>query len=451
MTPAPRPTRSERNAIKNQSLKERRVKRITVAKRWTFKIAVQEVVHRGFTPHNDAEKYWTQQSAQPRKRKMLMADGNYHMISNILGGSVSPAPLTTAQKEVIKAKKQATRLANGSNMQQNYKEAVAIKALMKLMDEENEQYDWQAVPDGLAADVSVRLRGTELWAPVQIKSAIVHDDEQASYHVKQTDADATGRYPNMIIVAVGLSPMKQKPCYVFDYVQDTAIVEVLVYADASDIPTSILKPYPRKKTNDMYGDARYVTGFDSTERLEILKENFMNAVLTRAAYTTHDIWFGAQLNRHIAVNHRQEVLNLKILSDVLGIENFRAPLRQNECTDIILTAKDKEINISLKTATKHSKRGYQIALKKAPNAKFCDIVLMFYRDGRDDIRTHVSVVPASRVYAELLVAGYVKLHHPSFGWSPTLNSDILQNRLCLTDPDIHHHLLQAIINTQQST
>jgi hypothetical protein len=206
MTKIARPTRAERNAIKTQSLKQRRAKRVTVAKRWTFNIAVKEVVHRGFTPHEDAERYFNAQTAQPRKRKMKMKDGKCLWIHNIMSGSTRDVPLTLAEKTDINSKRKATRVERGCNITQNHKEAIAIKAFMKLIDPANNLYEWKTVPGSLGTDLAVQACATTLWAPIQFKSAIKYDDEETNYHYRKTDG--AGRYENMIIVAVGLTPFQ---------------------------------------------------------------------------------------------------------------------------------------------------------------------------------------------------------------------------------------------------
>jgi hypothetical protein len=220
-----------------------------------------------------------------------------------------------------------------------------------------------------------------------------------------------------------------------------------MYKTASALPYNTLHLHSRTRKDDAYGDARYVLGFDDSSRLEIMKTNFYKAVIEKAKYTTEDIWFGHELNKSLNnINHKEEVLNLKALAEIVGLKNLEAPLRQNECTDIILFVDDTtRINVSLKSDTKNGSKGYQVKLHKAPNFRFCDIMMVFYRDNCG-ARTHVSVVPAKRAYAELFAETDTK--HPAFRWSPTLNTDILAERLYLNDPNIKSQLLSKILDAQ---
>jgi hypothetical protein len=130
--------------------------------------------------------------------------------------------------------------------------------------------------------------------------------------------------------------------------------------------------------------------------------------------------------------HYQETLNLQTLAHMVGIGQLRAPIRQNETTDVIMLVDDQEVNVSVKTATPHH-RGYTFGVGGHPNDHLCHIVLAFYKNA-DGIRTHVSVLCPRRVYA----------CNKYFTWSPTHNKDVLKGRVDLQSDKGCEHLYAAI-------
>jgi hypothetical protein len=258
-----RPTRTERNAVDVARQTKRRVKRVTKG-RWNFEKAVKECVHRNFVPHADAEAHWNAQTIKPSVRKMLMADNRVVVVNHIMTGHSKAIRYTSEEKAASDAKCAATHLARGLK-QKNWMEAACwVEAITTL--DSNRLLDIMPVLDGLGADLLLRIEGTELWAPIQVKSAIVHDDENTNYGIYKSDGDR--KYKNMIILAVGVSPVRDCKAETVNHVPDVTIQELFLYNCASDFPFSYLGPTPRRTRDDKYSDCRFVVGFDSEERFE---------------------------------------------------------------------------------------------------------------------------------------------------------------------------------------
>lgn len=251
----------------------------------------------------------------------------------------------------------------------------------------------------------------------------------------------------MVCLAVGLAEMKDIDCTFFDEVPTGTIKELFVYSSADQLPHNRLCVNPRRLSNDRYGDRRYVVGFDNEERLQSLVNIFQTAVVEKARFTQYNIWFSAELNKSVANTHKVEWANLKALADIVGIDNLSAPWRQNETTDIVFRLQNskKSVCISLKTASAATANCFYFLLHKAPNVQFCNVVLAFYKNS-DNERTHVSVIPAQRAYAQKLANTSGDKKNYSFNWSHThsVNADVWNNRLCMNDSDIMLKLTQAI-------
>jgi hypothetical protein len=424
-----RPTRAERNIVKNERTKKHRVKRVTEGK-WNFAKAVIEIKKRGFVHHRDAEAHWNSQTIIPCWRKMLMRDNRAISLRNIMGGNTFSRKRTSAEKAESNAKCAATHRERGSE-QQNWKETAAwVKGIDKL-DPEG-LFEVMPVPDGLGTDVLVRIKGAQLWAPVQVKSATVHKDETSNYGIHKKDGDA--KYKNMMILAVGMALAKDCKAESVDHVPDVSIEELFLFNRANDFPDTTLRPIPRTKANDKYGDSRYVFDFDSNERIVTMQKKFHQYVHQNSKWTQEQVWFGTELNMDIEKQHHyQEILNLQTLAHEVGITNLRAPLRQHETTDVIMLIDDKEVNISVKTA-KIDSNGFQFDLKKHPNDHLCNIVLAFYKNAYGT-RTHVSVLSSKRVYVQ---------SRKSFNSSATNNKDVLANRIGLLADDTTVNIFEKI-------
>jgi hypothetical protein len=407
-----RPTRAERNAADVALQTARRVKRITEG-RWNFEKAVAECEHRNFVVHADAEAHWDEQTIRPSARKMLMADHRAINVDHIMLGHTSALKRTAEEIAVSHAKGAATWHERGYG-QQNWMESAGYTAAFRILDPDG-LLQVMPVLDGLGADLLLRIKGTELWAPVQVKSAIVHHDQQTSYRINKQDGE--GKYKHMIILAVGIDLATDCIAETVDHVPDVTVKELFVYNCASEFDFFYLGPVSRKLANDKYGDSRFVVGFDSEERFANMQQNFYQYVRDNANWTQEQTWFDTELNVDIEkYTHYQELLNLQTLASIVGIEKLRAPLRQNETTDIVMLVDDQEINISVKTATINEK-GYAFKLGEHPNDHLCHIVMAFYKS-TDGTRTHVSVLCPRRVYA---------CGNGSFTWSPTHNEDILKD------------------------
>jgi hypothetical protein len=431
-----RPTRKERNAIRTDGLSKHRRKRVTSGL-WNFESASEECEAAGFKMHNDAQIEWNKQTAPQSQRKMLMKNGKLIKMVNIMSGATRAVPLTAKEKAIICAKRSKTRLQRGYK-QLHWLEVASFVEAFHILNV-NQLYEYATVPDSHGADFLVRRKGTQLWCPIQVKSAVAHPDERITFSkLKAADGDEGGRYENMVILAVAVAPgcMPPDATAVFDAVADVEVKELLLYNRASDMPATTLRPCPRKHSADQYGDDRYVVGFDDIERLEIMRTNFVQCIEANAKWTKADAWFGPELNPSLRNLHIEELRNCKTLGDLLGHERLRAPHAQGETVDVMLLLDNREVKISLKTATLHGK-GFQFKLHKAPNCHFCDVVLAFCYDKVTQERTHVSVIPSQRVYVKDKMC---------FSWSSVhkQNKDVWQNKIDLREPHAVKKLLIAL-------
>jgi hypothetical protein len=433
---AVRATRKERNtAAKARKSKYKRA-RVTVGP-WSFENAVKECVAAGFKPHTNAQIQWAEQTAVQHQRKMLMQDSRAIHMHSIMSGHTRAVPLTTEERAVINAKISET-LKQCEHQQRHWLERASFEAAMCVLDK-NEQFEKATVPDGLAADFLVRRKGTELWAAVQVKSAVAHFDERLKFpHLSSIDGDKGGKYEHIVILAVGVAPGCVPPdsTSAFDAIADVKVKELFVYNRASDMPNKTLQPYPRRKAADLYGDHRYVVDFDTSERLDIMRTYFEQCIDSNSKWTKADAWFGPELNPRVSKGYKEEVLNCKALGDLLGHERLRAPNAQGETVDVVLKLGEKEVRISLKTAVIR-KKGFQFELKKAVNSRFCEVVLAFYLDRKTQERTHVSVIAGERVYVN---------ENKSLSWSRVhkQNKDIWNTRIDLRAEGAAEKLLQAL-------
>lgn len=439
-----RKTRAQRNAEAVGRKKSRAIPRVTQG-RFTFEKAVIEVEARKFIVADEAEELWDLQSYCSRKRKIrVMHHGSQRDIclDGILSGNTMSCKPTSAGRKASSAKISATRIARDFG-QQHWMESAGIHAAMKVLDPQG-LLEVCHLPDGLGPDFLLRpVDSTEdAWVPVQMKTAEAHDG-CVYLHVDKKDGLPGGIYENMIIVCAILKvdrPAAKKTMQVFGAIPEVEVTELFLYRSASDIPCPSLNPYPRRKHDDKYGDNRFVFGFDYEERLETIQVDLMHLVRTipQVTYEEACCSFGpGTLNVNLSEKHEEEVLNIKALAQILGMESLRAPALQNLTTDIIWQLEDVGINISLKTAQvdndgRHG--GYRFSLGTAPYAEHCHVVMVFYKEGT--VRTHVSVICAHRVYVPT---------RATFCWSPTNNADVIEEKIDLRQSDALENLMIAVV------
>jgi hypothetical protein len=299
-----RPTRTERNAARKVGLSVHKRTRVTTGP-WSFENAAKECEAAGFELHEDAKSEWDEQTIRPSVRKMLMKNGRAICLNDIMKGHTRAVPLTAEQKAVINAKKSATHKLC-EHKQRHWLEVASSKAAMLMLDAE-EQFETSTVPDGLGTDFLIRRKGTELWAPIQVKSAVAHPDEQLQFSKLQSkDGEKGGKYEHVVILAVGVAPGCVPPdsSALFDAVADVKVKELLVFNRASDIPNKKLVPHPRRQASDIYGDHRYVVDFDTPERLNNMCTFFKECIEKNARWSKGDAWYGPELNPIVANRHK---------------------------------------------------------------------------------------------------------------------------------------------------
>lgn len=308
--------------------------------------------------------------------------------------------------------------------------------------------------DGLGPDFAFQERCTarpDLFAAAQGKTA-EGNGTQVSLHIKAADGAPGGRYEKLFIlgvIGIVLDPRPKRTMTEFDRLPEVQVTDIFLYANATQMPGTSLRPHPRtarNKDKDAYGDHRYTVGVDSLDRLEKMRREFLRLVREGSRYTKDDIWLchgPGTLTPTINPKHTEEVLNCQVLARLVDLQNLRAPVRQNETIDVVWTAVERG-RLSLKTATEDNGGGrdqWSFHKKKAPFSELCHFVLVFYRD-RDGNRTHVSVIPAARVYDARAPDGTFVTE--SFTWSRTNNADVLQNRIDLRQSDTLSRLRAAV-------
>lgn len=442
---AARKTRAQCNAERVVLRKSRRVPRVTKGY-FTFEKAIVEVKHRHFVVEDGAKAYWSEQICSPRKRKIrIMHHGRPKDVplNNILNGITMSSKPTAKAKKVSNAKRSATRKALDLG-QTSWMEAAGIKAAMKVMDPQG-LLEVCLLPDSLRADFLLRPANStdDVWVPVQMKTAEAYDGE-VNLSIKKEDGLAGGIYENMIIIGAVVKVDRKaarKTMTVFGAIPGAEVTELFLYRSASDIPGPSLRPCPRRKRDDKYGDHRFVMGFDEPQRLETMQTEMVHLVHTMPKVTYEDACcsFGpGTLNVRLSETHKEEVLNMKALAHIVGMESLRAPALQNFTTDIIWQIEGVGINISLKSAVVNNGGrcgGYYFFLGAAPYAEHCRVAMAFYREGT--VRTHVSVICARRVYVA---------DRANFCWSPThtRNADVWEDRIDLRHPDALEKLTMAV-------
>lgn len=435
-----RKTREQRNAERVSREKSRRMPRVTEGN-LTFEKATLEVQARDFVILDGAEDYWNKQTCYPSRRKMRVIHHGSRQdvpLCNILKGNTMSSKPTATAKQASYAKQSATITARNLG-QKNWMEGAGIKAAMRVLDPKG-LLEIRPLPDGLGPDFLLRPSDSteDAWVPVQMKTAEAYDGP-VGLNVERKDGLPGGKYGNMVIVGAILEvdeTAAKETMKVFGAIPEAEVTELFLYASASDMHCGSLQPYPRREQDDLYGDNRYVLGFDDPQRLVRMEAKLWHLVQTMSKVTYEDACcaFGpGSLNVALSKNHKEEVLNLRALAQIVGMDSLEAPALQNLTTDIIWKL-DVKINISLKTVSFYNDgHGYYFTLSTAPYAEHCHVVMAFYREGT--IRTHVSVICASRAYVP---------DRECFCWSATNNTDVLDDRIDLRQPDALEKVHEAV-------
>jgi hypothetical protein len=442
MTKVVRPSKSDRANAKKARRDLRKPKYTTPQGGWSdFKDVIKVCNTAQLQVHADAEKDWTSQIVNPANRKVKLIDGRYVILFNILNGNTSGVQRTDAQKQATSALMSATQKSR-EHGQRHYIEAAAIKEFVVWLNHHfPKEFEWQPLPDGLGADFIIRRVSpkTNQWCAVQVKSAKAHDSEQMNFNLAKPDGEVGGKYEHMVITAMAVDPelLRPIPADGFNTVTTVEIKDLFVFQNASAIPGKSLQPFPRQSNSKSvdYGSNRYTAGFDVPHQLEVTLKLFADYVDNAPKFSREDAWFGKVLNSSVSEQSWVEVMNCKALSEIVGFDKLTAPLAQNECTDTIAHIDGTQVKISLKTATLHD-RGFRFKISRAPNASFCDIVLVFYIDRITGERTHVSVLSAKEVYS---------IKTKAFYWSGTRRVHILKSRISLSDAEAARKQLQEQI------
>jgi hypothetical protein len=430
-------SRAERYKSARDREQKQKVPRVTSGS-YTFAKAEKECVHRNFVLHEDAEEKWNEQTVPASARKMLMADGTTSKLKDIMSGHIRSTKRSADEIAATRLLQIASHQEHGQN---HWMETMAIKAALRILDPNND-YHIVSLPDGLGPDFAVAdpTSADHLFVGFQVKSCASRDGSMG-YSVGQEDGEPGGKYENLPILAVALHiedrNVIKNSRLGFDHVPDVPVAEILLYKHATHFPNKTLAPYPRRVADDIYGDNRYVVGFDSLERLEIMRANFRRIIISAKKWTLRQLWFDngpGTASSIINSKHATEMSNCCALADLVGFANLRAPLFQHETTDVIWRLNGRDIKISLKTSTV-IKKGFQFGLEKHPKSEWCDFVLVFYRT--DNNVTHISVICARRVYAR---------EAESFCWSPIHehNSDVFDNRIDVRSPNALQMLMNHI-------
>jgi hypothetical protein len=251
----------------------------------------------------------------------------------------------------------------------------------------------------------------------------------------------------MVIIAATLDPATKRPTTKdgFNAVAPTTLNDLFVLGDASKMPGASLQPYPRRAGKaDAFGVNRWSAGINSATELHEIFDLLADTVDSARKWALKQVWFGKDLNSKVTTEHWTEVNNFKALAKVVGFENLISPCAQNETVDIIVMIDEVQVKTSVKTASQNSKYGFQFELGAAPNSDFCDIVMVFYKNGKGT-RTHVSVLCAREVYDVER-----KSNRDTFGWSPTLRPHVLETRISLRNAAEAAILIKQVVQIKMN-
>ncbi|KAG5184173.1 hypothetical protein JKP88DRAFT_255589 [Tribonema minus] len=438
-------TRAECNEEGKARRHSRKIKRITKG-RYTYDTAVKEAKKSGFNVIEDEAAWDAQAPILPNKQKLRIAGRNPIALKDIMSGHHRSDAPSEEEKGATRAK-QSKSMEDLDVGQRKWYETSATKAALRILDPDG-LVETAPLPDGLGGDLQMRLKvsKTSLYAGCQAESGGTGGrDTCIDLNVKKTDGEEGVCYEAHILLGVIFTISNRdaalKEMNTFDAVPDVVIEQIFLYRSAADLPCPSLAPSPRRDKNDKYGDNRYVPGFDDDARLCRMREVFTTFVQERTMWQSKQLWFAmgpGTPNTCFSTQHASEVLNIKALADLVGFQSLRAPERQNEAVDVVWSLHDKDIRISLKTASV-VRKGLHFGLKKHPHDEHCDLVFAFYKDGNGN-RTGVSVISAARVYAE----PEVQVEQETFYWSSTTNEDVLCSTVDLSESDAMESLIVLV-------
>ncbi|KAG5187454.1 hypothetical protein JKP88DRAFT_243960 [Tribonema minus] len=438
-------TRAALNEEAKARKKSRKKERVTEGP-YSYDKAVAEAEERGFKVIEDEAAWNAQVPVLPSWRKLRIFGRDPIRLNDIMSGHHRPDAPSEEEKAATSAKKSETMIDLDLG-QRHWHEASAINAALLILDPDG-LVETAPLPDGLGGDLQMQVKVSEnsLYAGCQAKSGTGGGDTRVDLHVDKKDGEAGGCYEGHILLGViftiadrdaALEEMKT-----FDAVPEVVVEEIFLYRSAADLPCTSLRPYPRKDKNDKYGDNRYVVGFDDEARLCRMREMFINFVQERTMWQSEQLWFAMEPgtpNTCVTEKHASEVLNIKALADLVGFQSLRAPKRQNETVDVVWSLYERDIRISVKTASINN-GGFQFELGRHPHHVHCDLVFAFYKD-EDGNRTGVSVISATDVYAER----EVQVERKTFSWSKTNNEEVLCNMVSFSEPDAKETLVAMVM------
>ncbi|KAG5187390.1 hypothetical protein JKP88DRAFT_243902 [Tribonema minus] len=438
-------TRTELNEEEKARRDSRKMVRVTEGM-YTYDKAVAEAEERGFRVIKDEAGWDAQAPVQPSWRKLRIVGRNPIALKDIVSGNNRPDAPSEEEKAASNAKNSETHI-NLDHGQVNWHEQSAIKAALLILDPTG-LVETAPLLDGLGGDLQMRLKASKspLYAGCQAKSGTGGRNKQVDLSVKKEQGEEGGCYEGHILLGIVFTIADRdaalKEMNTFDAVPEVVVEEIFLYRSAADLPCASLAPSPRRDKNDQYGDNRYVVGFDDDARLYRMREMFINFVQERAVWASEQLWFAmgpGTPNTCVSTKHASEVLNIKALAELVGFQSLRAPKRQNETVDVVWDLYERDIRVSVKTATIRG-NGFQIGLGKHPYHEHCDLVFAFYKDEHGN-RTGVSVISATDVYVER----EVQVEHEYFYWSRTTNEDVLCNTVNLSEPDAKETLVAMVM------
>ncbi|KAG5181909.1 hypothetical protein JKP88DRAFT_288681 [Tribonema minus] len=442
-------TRTELNKEAKARAHSRKKKRVTEGL-YTYDKAVAEAENNGFKVIEDEAAWDAQAPVRASMRKLRIMGRNPIHLHNIVSGAIRSDAPSEEEKAASYAKRSETMIDLDLG-QRNWYERSATKAAQHILDPDG-LVETAPLLDGLGGDLQMRLKVSEnpLYAGCQVKSGTGGQGKRVDLNVKKKDGEKGGCYEGHILLGVVFTIADRDAALTemntFDAVPEVVVEQIFLYRSAVDLPCASLAPSPRRDKNDKYGDHLYVPGFDDNARLCRMREMYFRYVHERAVWGSEQLWFAlgpGTPNTCVSTKHASEVLNIKALADLVGFQSLRAPERQNETVDVVWRLCDKDIRISVKTATIHGK-GFQFELNKHPHDEHCDLVLAFYKD-ENNHRTDVSVISAARVYAKR----EVQVEHEKFSWSKTNNEDVLRNTVSLSESDAKESLIALVMRLKR--
>ena len=315
------------------------------------------------------------------------------------------------------------RKAHLGHEMRNVLEGCAIECLLDLfkryVPSSFKQWIFQPVFDGLQADLMARHESflPEMFVPIQIKSAQVQFGKMTSINLNK------GQYEDwMYCIAVGLRDYTNNTTpYDFD---DTHVEGVHVY-EVFDLGLCVkLSPCPATSYGSIESSKRCFFMHDApafpapavflANMLQNLKNWPHRFTRDRILYNVDGLSLKVTTQKHV------EVRGLYALSRVL---ETRAPRRQNETVDSIVTIDGKDFGLSNKTASIANRRYEQrlFPISKHKFDHFCHWVIACYGD--EDYKK-VAVIPANVVY---------RCGKQNFCWNESNQDDMRLKQIALFD------------------